>query len=452
MLPLHAKRHKMNFWRIAYRAFRCYVIFFFRLYYPKMYVVDKNKIPAKGSPVILAGCHQNCLIDVLAATIAIDDRRTREVTRADVFKKGIASWFLNKLGLIPVARLNFEGEETMKQVNERSLEKISDALCAGNTVMIFPESGHQQGRYLGKFSLAYLRMAFNAAERMNFEREVYVEPFAHHYSHYHHPFHDLMIMFGEPLPLSPYYERYKTRPRTVQREVNAIVRERIQQMMLHIDDQKHYADIDFLRETTVGRLFCERQNRQPMHLPDKFASDKEFCQLQASANEDYWERVSHYRERLKALGLRDWILNQKHLAWEWLYRLFFVVVMAVPALLSMVVTLPVTLAPVYLKNKKINGAFDPMFSSTFDVGVTVLLTFPVFCLLPTLILLCCGLWWAIFLPIVYLLMLLGACHYQRLIVKTLGLTRALLHRKELNELRCEAEWLLKNNPALQAKD
>jgi len=440
----------MNFWRLGYQAFRNYVTFFFRLYYPKMHVVGKANVPPNGSPVILAGCHQNCLIDVLAATIAIDDRRTREVVRADVFKNPIAAWFLGKLGLIPVARMNFEGEEAMEKFNKQSLRKVSDALCDGHAVMIFPESGHQQGRYLGNFSLAYLRMAFGAAERMNFEKEVYVEPFAHHYAHYHHPFYDMMIMFGEPLKLSPYYERYKTKPLTVQREVNAIVRERIRQMMLNVDDKEHYADIDFLRKTTLGNLHAEQQGHDRSDLTAKLASDKLFCARQAEAGEDYWQRVSAYREKLKGLKLRDWVVNVKHLAWQLLYRVFFMLLWLVPALVSMIVTLPATAIPVYLKNKKINGTYDPMFGSTFDVGATVLLTIPVFCLLPSLVLLCCGQWWALLAPAIYVLMLLGACHYQRLAVKTLGLLRALAHPAAMKELRGESAWIVANNPALKA--
>ncbi len=60
---------------------------------------------------------------------------------------------------------------------------------------------------------------------------------------------------------------------------------------------------------------------------------------------------------------------------------------------AFMVTWPVILAPRVMDNKVINGEGDEMFRSTWNVGITTLITLPLFWILPTIIL--CFFWWKI---------------------------------------------------------
>ena len=235
---------------IGYRVFKHYVRFLHsRVFYKKVYYIDKENIPEQGVPVVFASNHQNCACDPLLLLLGLENEsHPYVVARGDVFGKSpIADKFFNWLGLVPAFRLNFDGAEAL-QKNEAMLATTEQKLLEGNRLIIFPEGGHQDKHYLGEFSFGYTRLAFQAAEKANFEKDIVIVPCCNHYSDYFEAKTEALYRFGEPVHLQPYYELYKTKPRTAQREVNKIVRQRIQAMMLDVQDVENYDVVEFLMD------------------------------------------------------------------------------------------------------------------------------------------------------------------------------------------------------------
>ena len=235
---------------IGYRVFKHYVRFLHsRVFYKKVYYIDKENIPEQGVPVVFASNHQNCACDPLLLLLGLENEsHPYVVARGDVFGKSpIADKFFNWLGLVPAFRLNFDGAEAL-QKNEAMLATTEQKLLEGNRLIIFPEGGHQDKHYLGEFSFGYTRLAFQAAEKANFEKDIVIVPCCNHYSDYFEAQTEALYRFGEPVHLQSYYELYKTKPRTAQREVNKIVRQRIQAMMLDVQDVENYDVVEFLMD------------------------------------------------------------------------------------------------------------------------------------------------------------------------------------------------------------
>ena len=246
---------------IGYRVFKHYVRFLHsRVFYKKVYYIGKENIPEQGVPVVFASNHQNCACDPLLLLLGLENEsHPYVVARGDVFGKSpIADKFFNWLGLVPAFRLNFDGAEAL-QKNEAMLATTEQKLLEGNRLIIFPEGGHQDKHYLGEFSFGYTRLAFQAAEKANFEKDIVIVPCCNHYSDYFEAKTEALYRFGEPVHLQPYYELYKTKPRTAQREVNKIVRQRIQAMMLDVQDVENYDVVEFLMDKGV-RIKDERLN------------------------------------------------------------------------------------------------------------------------------------------------------------------------------------------------
>ena len=245
---------------IGYRVFKHYVRFLHsRVFYKKVYYIGKENIPEQGVPVVFASNHQNCACDPLLLLLGLENEsHPYVVARGDVFGKSpIADKFFNWLGLVPAFRLNFDGAEAL-QKNEAMLATTEQKLLEGNRLIIFPEGGHQDKHYLGEFSFGYTRLAFQAAEKANFEKDIVIVPCCNHYSDYFEAKTEALYRFGEPVHLQPYYELYKTKPRTAQREVNKIVRQRIQAMMLDVQDVENYDVVEFLWDKGV-RIKDERR-------------------------------------------------------------------------------------------------------------------------------------------------------------------------------------------------
>lgn len=235
---------------IGYRVFKHYVRFLHsRVFYKKVYYIGKENIPEQGVPVVFASNHQNCACDPLLLLLGLENEsHPYVVARGDVFGKSpVADKFFNWLGLVPAFRLNFDGAEAL-QKNETMLATTEQKLLEGNRLIIFPEGGHQDKHYLGEFSFGYTRLAFQAAEKANFEKDIVIVPCCNHYSDYFEAKTEALYRFGEPVHLQSYYELYKTKPRTAQREVNKIVRQRIQAMMLDVQDVENYDVVEFLMD------------------------------------------------------------------------------------------------------------------------------------------------------------------------------------------------------------
>lgn len=245
-----------------------------KILYRKTYFVNSHRVPADGTPIVVVSNHQNALNDPLALEFAFRSRIISIFARGDIFAHKFIARFLNSLYILPAYRLRTDGYEQIDK-NIESFDEAHRRLLNGETVAIFPEGTNQDRHYLGSFSQGYLRMAFGAAEKCDFDKEIFILPTANHYSNYFHMQADMLVACGNPISLKPYYELYKTKPRTAQREVNRLVHAEVEKLMLNITDTEHYAAIDFLRNS-YGRHFAKAIGKNPDILPEKLEADQIF--------------------------------------------------------------------------------------------------------------------------------------------------------------------------------
>jgi 1-acyl-sn-glycerol-3-phosphate acyltransferase len=327
--------------------------------------------------------HQNTLADALGLVFAIPDRKPLFIARGDIFEiSPFISFLLKYLGILPAYRRKFDGNEALKK-NDESFSEVIRNLLDGQTVGMYPEGGHQDKRWLGDFSIAYLKkIAFAAAQKDNFQTEIFILPACNHYSDYYNMQEDLLIKFGKPISLKPYYEKFRTTPLAALREVNKAVRESIDSMMLNINDLDNYEALDFLR-TTEGVKYAVEHGFNPDSLPEKLQSDKEFvASIEKAYAEDPEKTKKRYDEalktkaKLKNLKTRYELLNQKP---SWLKIIL--------SMLGLTVLLPLFLVALVPNMLIYNGlAFvrlihnysDRMFDSSLLFASAVVITIPLF--------------------------------------------------------------------------
>lgn len=366
---------------MSYRLFKGYVrLYHNKIYYKKSYTVGAENIPEE-CPLLIVSNHQNSLCDPLALLFSIRNRRGRKVrviSRADVFNRPKTGKFLNWLGILPAYRLAIDGEDYQTN-NLETFESAENELLNDGTVVIFPEGKHQNKRWLGKFSSGYLHIAFEAAEKSNFEKEIFILPSCNHYSDFFNTKEDVLIKFGKPISLAPFYELYKTKPRTAQRQVNALVREQVEELMLNVTDLENYEAFDYLRNT-YGVRYAEEQGYNPDKLPEKLLADKKLYKELESAKTENPELIqSIYDDTLKLkqkteqLGLEDACFDKKNKLWRIFLELFLFALFFPLFLIATFPNLMIVYAPTSLtKNIK-----DPMLHSSFKFAIGILLTVPV---------------------------------------------------------------------------
>ena len=446
--------HNPNSKSLFYRGFRQYVKFVTdALYYKNVYVLGKENLPAPNKPAIMVSNHQNCLSDPLALATFIHDRKPHFLARANVFKHPVANKFLRHLGLLPAYRLEYEGKEAL-QDNFKTFDKAVEAMLHGGTVILYPERGHQDKRWLGNFFIGYLKIAFHAAELSDYKQDILVVPSCNHYSHYHHMQSDIMIQFGEPISLQPYYEQYRQNPRQTMMEINNIVRQRVSEMMLNIEDVENYEAIDFLRENGYGKRFARKHGLASKKLPEKLRSDKTLAQKLKEAKERYPEKMEKLyndcltlKKEINDIKIRDWIFDNEPSFMGITMNILMLLVLLPLFLVCMIPNVLLFVIPDIFKTKLLK---DHMFFSSFNIGVSVFITIPLFYIIPFIVLCCTtkfyfALGYLIFCP----LALLFSWYYIRWTSRCFGMIRYRSQNhasriKRLRDLRKELYTSLDN--------
>ena len=425
------------------KAFRTYIQYVNSgLYFRKEHVVGLENVPVNGTPVVLVANHQNCLNDPLCVCLQLTDRRMNFLARANVFKNPIANKALRAMGLLPAYRMGYEHFSEVSKKNQETLGAACDALADGETVMLYPEAGHQDKRWLGVFKLGYLRIAFAAAEKMEFKQDVMILPSCNHYSNYFHARTDMMIKFGKPISLMPYYERYQQSPRETMVEINKQVRSEIQEMMLHIDDLEHYDQIDFLRETGYGKKYAMEHGFNFNYLPSRLLSDQKLVDALQTASKENPEKmeaiykdVSLYMEGLKKYNIRDWLFAKSPGVEAAMLRGLGLIALLPLYLISILPTGLLYLIPKIFLKALIK---DQMFVSTFNVAVSVFVSVPLCLILPMILLwVHMGFWWALGYFVAFPLMFILSWNYLRMFWKFVGACNfvARRNRKGIRELK-----------------
>ncbi len=424
------------------KAFRIYLQFVnSRLYFSKEHIVGIENVPVNGTPLVIVSNHQNCLNDPLSVCMNLTDRRLNFIARANVFNNPLVGKFLRKLGLLPAYRMSHEGYAAVSK-NRAMMDAAGQALSDGETLMMFPEAGHQDKRWLGTFKIGYLKIAFEAAEKLNFERDVMILPSCNHYSNYFHARTDMVIRFGEPVSLMPYYEKFKEDPRPTMLEINEIVRERIKNMMLHIDDLEHYDQIDFLRETGYGRKYAIEHGYKFKYLPSRLLSDQKLVSALQEAYDEHPEEMekiyadtAEYAAGLKKLHIRDWLFIRNP---KWpmaLLRALGLLLLLPLFIASIIPTALLFIIPkIFLKSM----IKDRMFNSSFHVGVSVFVSVPICLILPTVLLwVYLGTWYGLGYMVAFPFMFVMAWNYMRLFWRFIGTCTfiARRNRKIISKLR-----------------
>ena len=426
---------------IAYRIFKSYVRFFHdKIYYRHVYNLQTENIPAAGTPLMIVSNHQNCINDPLGIMFSMRDRKPYFIMRADVFDyHPLLNKFARGLGLLPAFRIDFEGIEALSK-NKDTFLLSEQMLLDGNTLVMFPESGHQEKRWLNNFTFGFTKMAFESAALSNFETDILILPSCNHYSDYFQLQEQVLIKYGTPISLKPFYELYQTKPRTAQRQLSGLVRKQIEELMLDVRDLDNYDAIDFIRNT-YGKKYALQNQYDKEKLPDRLLADRLLVagleKAKADGKEDELDKIYANALTLKK-GIEEMKINDAHFdqcpSWGTIIGSMLFLLLFFPLwVFSLWPNVLHYLIPTIL----INRMTDKMFYGSFVLIFSIMITIPLFYSLTFIL---TWIYTNVWLALIYLaaLPLLGlfAWYYRKFYmrIKQAFLFRKNLKTKKLNKL------------------
>lgn len=302
-------------WSLGY-TFGYFLVFIgIRSFYRKYKVVGKENIP-KDKPILFAGNHQNAFLEG-----AILGDVTRKpiyfLGRSDIFKKKFARFMLNSLNALPIYRER-DGDDYRKK-NDEVFEQFYDLLKKRRPIVIFPEGNHGKYQQLRDLKKGVFRIGVGAENKYNRELDVQVVPVGINYDKFEKMGGDLLVQFGEPIPLRNYIVDDLEKQEEIFIELVDDLRLRLSREMIDIQNMDYYdlihgtmknfdEEIALLENDTKSDLVSvfQRQKRYIEKAESKIERD------QPEANR-VKQIAADFTSLLKENELKSWLFKKdKH--------------------------------------------------------------------------------------------------------------------------------------------
>lgn len=217
----------------GYRLVRALIRLLLRLFFRRIELTGRERIPAAG-PVILAANHHNSVVDAMIV-VACVSRPVVVLANAPLFRHLLVGPFLRTMGAVPVHRRAEAGDDPGK--NEAMFDAVIAALRAGGVVLIFPE-----GRTQPQPVLLPLR---TGAARILLAADSAVPPAGVSLLPVGMVFHDpgtfraasVQVTIGEPLATADVVAGYPERPEEAVRVLTARLADAIRTRIVEAEDQ-----------------------------------------------------------------------------------------------------------------------------------------------------------------------------------------------------------------------
>ena len=362
---------------LLYKGMYGYVRFALRyIYYRRFQVIGRNNIPKDKKEGFLLICnHQNGLVDALSIIFAVAPREPVFLARGDIFKKDSIAKLLMMLRILPAYRKRDVGTEGLDQ-NEAIFEQTAQLMQEGVVVAIFPEAGHQNHHFLGTFKKGFARMAFGYEEACNFSKDLKILPLGHHYLGYDGMQADALFTIGEPFTFEELYDIYREHPERGRYLLSAKARERVESMVLNIEEPERYEAVEQL-----CRMYVPVYEKKHKLRPDRLKNDLTARKAVNAAlkADDYKseliDKAAQYVENLKKLKMDDHVVERTG-TWGFIARTLLWIVLLPLFLLSAVINF----VPHHVARMIARKVKDKMLVTSMQFGVGIL-AFPVWYLI-----------------------------------------------------------------------
>ncbi len=301
---------KYEKWSLGYWILKQYVRFVDWVIHNKTILVDRDKIP-KNKPILFAPNHQNALSDPMSILLNIKAQPVW-LARADIFQNKTAALILRFLKILPVYRLR-DGKDKLAKNDETFAHSVKVLECNGS-LALFPEAAHTGKRQMITHKKAVPRIAFMAEEMTDNNLDIQIIPTGIYYSSYWKFNRNLIVVFGDPIPVNNFLKEHKENPNAATLSMRKSIFKGVEPLVFNIGSKKHYHAFELIVDI-YGRHFLARQG-QKYSLLNLFRSNQQLAKKldtleieNENVTEKVIEKAKAFNSFLHHKKLRTWLIE-----------------------------------------------------------------------------------------------------------------------------------------------
>lgn len=347
-------------------------------HYQRTVIRGRENLPKDGA-YIIAPCHQNALMEPMAM-LAVLPSRIVFLARADIFQKPAARAFLTFLKILPVYRIR-DGKSSLAK-NEEIFAKSKQVLLSRVPLCLMAEGRHNDRHQLLPLVKGMFRIAGETQRELG-DTPLYIVPTGIDFDHYEHPYSNLVINIGKPIPVQPFMEQFEADEPVALNQMRERLAVALKQQMHHVESKENYEEVYALCHI-LNRSWRKRKHRCNTAW-NRFITRCEIARhFNAKENLGEDPSVRNAREYLDICQRLRLDLHAATDPWHPLWTLTATAAVAAAvtatalfqpvreALLWILLCNPLILIPTHLLVKKLIK--DPQFRSSVNYGIRLVLS------------------------------------------------------------------------------
>ncbi|MSU57507.1 MAG: hypothetical protein EXS35_04895 [Pedosphaera sp.] len=304
----------MNALAVIGNAARCGVRKILRLYYPRIEVEGRERVPRTGAVLFVAN-HPNSLVDPAVIGYAAQ-RPVHFFAKAPLFDVPVFGALMSALGMVPAYR--GQDDKASVRKNLETLDAGAAYLKRGEAVGIFPEGKSHDREGVEQVRTGAARIAASAAHG---GADFVIVPLGLNYERKERFRSSVWVRVGEPLDAGKIFREHAGEERKAMRQLTEEMDLRLKQLVVHLAEDRWQPMLDELESLLPAG---EEEARDPIaalrqrkRLADAI---NYFLTTDRPRAEEMTAAIERHRGELAAVGLTmdspSVRLNGARLAWK----------------------------------------------------------------------------------------------------------------------------------------
>jgi len=423
------------------------ITFFLPVFYRRIEAKNIDNLKVKG-PVIIAMNHPNAFTDPIYIAYLAYPQRVSYMARGDAFKPGLIAYLLEKIGIIPIFRMQDGGKEGLKK-NDEAYRRVNHLLSKNGKMIVFAEGICIQERRLRPIKKGVARMVFGAYEALKSD-DLVVIPVGVNYSKPDKFRSSIFYNIGEAIPVKDFMADYAENPAKTYNKFLQAVEPKMKELITHIDDKQN-DELVYHVEALFKKDQLKAQGLNYKKLADDFIVLTQLTEKINEAARNKPELLSEckplakdYFRILEKNKLKDWLINpkqNKQVRSGWFVLRCILLIVCSPVYLLGLIGNYIPLATTHKVAKKTIKAKE--FYSSIAIGGGMFIFWINYILIFTFsYLFSPNVFWPLFICLVLIFSGLFSLYYHPFMKKTWGIFWVLQNKKLYTKLSMERKKLI----------